>query len=275
MTAPAVNVPPLAEPLTQRGGDPDLLYREIEWLITEAISSAPRTVQVALGPSEIGDPCARRIGHKLLGTPPRTLPPNWKATIGTFTHAGLAEILDSNNLACAPDMGGQERWIVETRVDVGEGVSGTVDAYDRVTATQIDWKTCGRTMLRKYKTFGPGAAYQLQAHLYGLGLTRAGHPVDTVMIIFLPRQGELSEAYVWHEPFDRDLAEAALQRFVGIRTLVELLGNSALDALPMAPEWCTHCPFYRSGCEGHPDSRPPLDVPALTFNDRPAGFGTL
>lgn len=275
MTAPAVNVPPLAEQLTQRGGDPDLLYRELEWLITESISSAPRTVQTALGPSEVGDPCARRIGHKLLGTTERIMPPNHKAWIGTQMHVGYAGILDENNLACAPAMGGQERWLVEVRVDVGDGVSGTADVYDRVTATVVDWKTCGRTMLRKYRANGPGSAYTIQAHLYGLGLIRAGHPVDHVMIVFLPRQGELAEAYVWHEPFDRDLAEAALQRYVGIRTLVEVLGDDALDALAMAPEWCTHCPFYRSGCEGHPDSRPPLDVPAITYNDRPAGFGTL
>jgi hypothetical protein len=273
--APAGKVPPLDPALQQRGGSPDLLCAELLGLIGDAINTAPRELQTALGPSEIGDPCARRIGHKLLGSPQRVLPPNWKAWVGTTMHAGLAGILDVDNLRCAPDLGGHERWIVETRVDVGHGVTGTVDAYDCVTATEVDFKTCGRTMLRKYKREGPGAAYQIQGHLYGLGLTRAGHPVDTVSVMFLPRQGELAEAYYWHEPFDPDLAEAALQRYDGIRTLVELLGDNALDALPKSPEWCTHCPFYMSGCDGHPDARPPLAVPALTYDGAPHGHNTL
>lgn len=258
----------------QRGGSPDLLYAELAHLITEAIKGAPRTVQTRLGPSEIGDPCARRIGHKIIGTPARPLPPNWKATMGTAIHAWLAAVLDADNVAGAPMMDGQERWLVEVPVTVGDGISGTADVYDRITATVIDWKTCGRTMLRKYKANGPGVGYQIQAHLYGLGLVRAGQPVDTVMVIFLPRQGELAEAYVWSEPFDQGLAEAALQRYIGVESLVAVLGEAALDALPMSPQWCSLCPFYQSGCEGHPEGRPAAAVPALTFNQRPDGFNT-
>lgn len=272
-------VPSLPPHLQQRGGSPDLLWRELNYLITTALDTAPRSVQTELGPSEIGDECARRMGHKLLGSQRRQQPPNWKAGMGTWAHAGLADVLDQENVRCAPDLGGVERFLVEHRVEVGSGVFGTVDAYDQITATVIDWKTCGRTMLRKYRTFGPGATYQLQAHLYGLGIRATGRPVDTVMIIFLPRQGDLSEAYVWHEPFDPDLAEAALQRYDGIRALVEAMGLAALDALPMAPAWCTHCPFYddphgSGSCPGHPDSRPPLDEPALTYNGRPDGYNT-
>ena len=275
VAAPAGNVPPLDPALQQRGGSPDLLFAELVGLITAGLNNAPRELQTALGPSEIGDPCSRRIGHKLLGTPPRALPPNWKAGLGTWAHAGLAGILDADNVRCAPDLGYHERWLVETRVDVGHGITGTVDAYDFLTATEVDFKTCGRAMLRKYKRFGPGAAYQIQGHLYGLGLTRAGHPVDTVSIVFLPRQGELSEAFYWHEPFDPDLAEAALQRYDGIRALVEVLGENALDALPKSPEYCTHCPFYQAGCDGHPDARPPLAEPAITYNERPHGYNTV
>jgi hypothetical protein len=269
MTATAV---PILDPrLQQRGGNPDLLWRELAWLISERIRYAPREVQQHLGPSEVGDECARRIGHKLLRSKERQLPPNWKATVGTSVHAWLAAMLDADNVRGAPDMSGQERWLVETRVDVGGGISGTADAYDRITATVVDWKTCGPTMLDGYRRKGPSAAYQIQVHLYGLGMVRAGHPVDTVMIVMLPRQGDLADAYVWHEPFDAELAEAALQRYLGIDAMITALGEAAIEALPMAPAWCTHCPFYDApegagSCPGHPDARPPLEEPALTFH---------
>lgn len=267
----ATYVPILDPRLQQRGGSPDLLWRELAGLITNRIANDPRELQTALGPSEIGDPCARRIGHKLLRSRARTMPPNLKARFGHTMHADLAAMLDADNVHVAPHLDGQERWLVETRVDVAVGISGTVDVYDRITATVVDWKTCGRTMLAKYRREGPGDAYTIQAHLYGLGLTRVGHPVDTVMIIFLPRQGDLAEAYVWHEPFDPDLAEAALQRYHGIVALTGALGDAAVEALPTAPAWCTHCPFYddpagSGSCPGHPDARPPLAEPALTFN---------
>lgn len=252
----ATNVPPLDPVLHSRGGTPDLLDAELAALITNAIEAAPRTVQAELGPSEIGDPCAKRVGYKILHTPEREQPPNWKATVGTAVHAWLADVLDQTNVKLAPYLDGQERFIVETPVDVGHGVFGTVDAYDRITCTVLDWKTCGPAMLKKYQREGPGDEYRIQAHLYGLGLVRAGHPVDTVMVIFLPRQGDLADRYVWHEPYDQELAEAALARYAGIKATVDALGTSALDALPTAPAWCTYCPFL-GPCPGYRDPNAP------------------
>jgi hypothetical protein len=259
----------LDEALQQRGGDPGLLSLELQHIIAERIESAPRSLQAELGPSEVGDPCARRIGHKLAGSPERTQPPKWKATVGTAIHAWLADCFDANNLAVAAEhLGGQERWLIEQRVDVGDGVTGTADLYDRVTATVVDWKSVGPTMLKGYRKDGPGEQYRRQLHLYGLGLERAGLPVDAVMIVFLPRQGELSDGYAWHEAYSAELAADALERYRGVRLIVDALGDAAPAALPMAPAWCGYCPFYGepAGCPGHPDARPSPGRPALTIN---------
>lgn len=218
--------------------------------VIAGITEHPRTLQRQIGPSEIGDPCSRRIGYKLLGHAERDQKPNWKATVGTGTHLWLESAFDADNLKVAVD--GQERWLIETRVSVGvvEGIgeiTGSCDLYDRWTASVIDHKTVGPTQLRKYKSHGPGQQYRTQANLYGYGWRRQGQPVDHVMIAFLPRNGDLDEAYLWHEPYDEQVAIAALQRLSGIALATSKLGTQALTHLPTVEAYCAQCPFYRPG----------------------------
>src|SRR5215213_10027970 len=107
--------------------------------ITSAILTAPRSLQKAPGPSELGSPCARRIAYKLLGMPRNDQRPNWKATVGTGVHLWLAE-------AFAADNERQPRWLIETKVGVGladrHNITGHCDLYDLQTHTLIDHKTC-------------------------------------------------------------------------------------------------------------------------------------
>jgi hypothetical protein len=189
-------------------------------------------------------------------------------------------MLDDYNLAWAQTHNGEERYYVETRVNVGllngTDISGSCDVYDRVTGTVIDWKSCGPTMLRKYVKHGPGDAYRKQAHLYGRGWQRKGLNVRHVMIIFLPRQGELlRDSYTWHEPYDVHTAIDALERATGIDITIQALGDQAFQHLPTADAYCTHCPFFLArstdltqGCPGHPGAQPnALPPPALTLTD--------
>jgi hypothetical protein len=237
---------------------------ELLQLIKTRIIHHPRSLQVAIGPSEIGHSCARRIGYKLAGVPEREGQlPNWKATVGTAVHTWMESMLDDDNLSYAERTGsGQERWFVETRVNVGDingtDVEGSCDVFDRVTGTVVDWKTNGPAMLKKYKK-GPSKEYRAQAHLYGRGWQRKGMTVRNVMIIFLPRNGELSEAVVWTEPYDEQIAVDALTRATGIAVLVDAFGDRAYNHLETADAYCTHCPFFRAGstdlragCPGHP-----------------------
>ena len=141
----------------------------------------------------------------------------------------------------------------------GETITGSCDVFDRVTGTVIDWKTTGPTMLKKYVRKGPGPEYRVQAHLYGRGWQRRGMTVRNVMIVFLPRNGELHEAHIWHEPYDEQVAIDGLTRASGIAVATKALGHAALEQLPTAEAYCRLCPFHspqstdlRVGCPGHP-----------------------
>lgn len=260
--------------LEQRGGDGVLVGTECLSLIKTAIKNHPRSLQRRIGPSEVGHPCARRIGYKLLDVdenPSDDTP--WLPTIGTAVHAWLEDTFTQANSGHD-----HARWLTELRVDVGEvggvAITGSCDLYDRVTATVIDWKIVGPTQIKKYRAVGPGEQYRSQIHLYGRGLTRRGLPVDRVSIAFLPRNGELSSAYIWHEEYDEAVALAALQRAEGISTAVTALGAGALDHLGTADAFCHRCPFFKvgstdlaAGCPGHPTSKtqPHIDPDAPAF----------
>lgn len=276
MNAPAWKPERLPVHLEQRGGDPALLGKELLHIIEDAIANQPRSLQKIIGPSEIGHPCARRIGYKLLGAP--DLNPNqgvpWKPFIGTAVHSQNEGIFDHWNLAHAGDAG-MERFLMEHRVNVGEiggqAIWGSSDLYDRVTCTVVDWKIVGPAPLKNYRSKGPGDQYRSQAHLYGRGFERAGLPVDHVMIVFLPRNDELHKTYVWHEPYDEQIALQALARANGINDITRVLGQAALAALPTADAYCLRCPFYKAnstdltqGCPGHPGAKTDAQ-PALTF----------
>lgn len=203
----------------------------------------------------------------------------WKPYVGTCVHSGNESIFDSWNLAHCASLGDQERFLVETTVDVGEingtAITGHADLYDRVTAIVADWKVVGPSMLKGYRANGPGHEYRAQAHLYGRGFTRLGLPVDQVMVVFLPRNDELHHTYVWHEPYDEQVALDALARCDAIDSAAKAVGVGILDRLPTADAWCHRCPYFRPGstdlrlgCPGHPGTGQP-SPPALTLGGKP------
>ena len=243
-----------------------------------------RSQQTRIGPSEIGTPCARKIGYKLLGYPePRKV--NWKAQIGTWGHAGLEQAFQDDNMRGIPTLG-SERWLTENRVSAGPvpflgyELTGSCDLYDRQTGTVIDHKFVGPTQLKAYKSNGPGPQYRVQAHTYGYGWEQAGYPVLHVAISFLARQGELHDRFFWHEPYDQQVAVDALSRLSGIAQATSVLGTGALPMLETAEVYCHSCPFYKplangqehgdeileNGCPGHPGAKastpqtPPLQL---------------
>lgn len=272
MTLPQIDgYPPQLE---QRGGSPDLVVAEYLHVVKDAITNHPRSLQKKIGPSELGHPCVRRIGYKLLGAPdlnPVQDTP-WLPTVGTGVHGWLEDTFTSANTDKD-----DARWLTELRVSVGQvggvDVTGSMDLYDRCTATVIDHKIVGPSTLKKYKRSGPGDQYRSQIHLYGRGARLRGLPVDTVMIAFLPRNDELRNAYFWHEPYDEQVALAALQRANGIAATTAALGVQALPVLPTADAYCYRCPFYKAGstdltqgCPGDPAAADTTAAaPALTF----------
>lgn len=269
--APLATIDPLPTGLMRRG-NPESVKTQLLDLIKNAIAHHPRSLQKRIGPSEIGHPCARRIGYILLGGDALNPFPDtpWKPTIGTAVHAWLEDAFCDANEA---DPSGWTRWLVELTVAVGtilgHEVTGHCDLYDRVTATAVDWKCVGDTPLKKYRSKGPGDQYRKQIHLYGRGLTARGLPVDTVAIAFLPRNGELRDAYIWHETYDEQVALDALQRAEGIALAVQVLGAGGLELLEPVEAFCGRCPFHvrnstdlANGCPGVGQETP---APALTL----------
>ena len=276
MTLPPINLDFPAH-LEQRGGSVDLVRDEYLHVITEAITSHPRSLQKEIGPSEVAHPCARRIGYKLLGAPDLNPFPGipWLPTIGTAVHAWEEEKFTAAN-------SGHDhiRWLTEVRVCVGhiggQPCTGSLDLYDRVTATIIDHKIVGQSTLTKVKRHGPGEQYEGQIDMYGVGLAARGLPVDNVMIAFLPRNGELHNAVFWHKKHDPLNAAQALQRANGIHLAVTLGGAAALANLDTADAFCSRCPFYRQGstdltqgCPGDPAAQVQASPPVMAFVGAP------
>lgn len=216
-------------------------------VIKDGITRHPRSLQKRIGPSEMGKPCDRWILHKLNGDGEPDRGPAWKPAIGTAVHDQLERWFDAAN------RGGGEvdrtEWITEWEVTVGQiggqSITGHSDLFHVPTGTVIDHKIIGPKQLSKYRLHGPSEQYRVQAHLYGKGFTDDGGwgPCRAVAIAFLPRDGELSNAYFWSEPYNPHLAGQALLRSNRLHTMLTVVGiDAALAASPLCDDqWCTWC----------------------------------
>ena len=217
---------------------------EVFDIMIDAMVNQPRSLQKRIGPSEMGIECSRRILYKLAQVPEPDRGPAWKPQVGTALHAQQEEWFGRSNKL--PDTA--DRWLIEESVNVGQiggqDHPGHTDLFDKFGHAVLDWKFVGASMLAKYKAHGPSAQYRTQAHLYGKGWADEGWQTDLVMIFFIPRDGELSDAHVWSEPFDRTVAENALARMNQLDGLLKALGlEQALSLYPNCGDrfcpWCS------------------------------------
>jgi hypothetical protein len=220
------------------------LRSEILTTIKSFAENAPRSRQRAVGPSQVGTPCARQLAFQMSEIPPtRSMHDPWPSILGTAAHAWLQNCFDwANELK-------PNTWITERRVSVGFGLEGSCDIFHVPTGTVLDWKVLGDSQFRKYTGDGPSDTYRTQAHCYGLGFMRQGYEVNRVGINFFGRAKKLSDLHIWSEPFDIEIALRALKRMRTIQTLVDN-GVSPMRIPETAGGQCFFCSFKTSNGGG-------------------------
>lgn len=240
------------------GADPIVIRREIEAIIVDAYTNAPRSLQRRIGPSELGTPCIRRLAYRLADAEEHNIRDGWRPTVGIATHTWIAEALADYN-AKEHDRIGFSRYLIECEVEVGtvagEPITGHSDCYDRVTGEVIDWKIVGTTTLKAAKRAGPRAiskpGYRIQAHLYGRGFVNRGLPVHGVNVAYLPSSGELREAVWQREPYLESVAAEAIQRADAIAQAFNAMEfpEPFVAGLPRVDDLCSYCPFYNPAAD--------------------------
>jgi len=221
-------------------------------LVARKLDDNPRSRQRALGPSEVGHPCARWLVYRLAHAPKGPELPPWRQTVGI-----AVDELIMGWLAAEPD-----EWLIHKRVTGGEllegqDISGTFDAYHIPTRTLVDLKCPGPSTMKRFRRASEDPQYRVQVHVYARGLIAAGYPVDTVAVVRLPSAGELSDAIVKREPYDESIAVKALDRARAVAGLVKSVGTLAATLMPPTEHYCHRCQYFRPtandlsiGCPG-------------------------
>ncbi|MGH3717014.1 MAG: hypothetical protein ACRDT4_26675 [Micromonosporaceae bacterium] len=235
---------------------------ELRRVVHEYAARAPRSLQVHLGPSELGHACDRQVVGKMAGVP-RTnhVTDPWPSIVGTACHAWAADAFTAWNARH-----GRPRFVAEQRVYPDDDHPGTADLYDADEQAVVDHKFLGETSMAKVRK-EPPRHYVVQLLLYGRGYRNLGLPVRRVALAAYPRTaGSLDGLYVWereYTPADDELLAEVFQQTAYRARAAELVAASAIDLMqiPATPsdDDCYFCPFYRpqaardgqAGCPGN------------------------
>ena len=104
---------------------------------------------------------------------------------------------------------------------------GRVDWYDPYTRTVGDGKTAGQAKWDRLGNDGPDETTWDQVYVYGLALSRAGWPVETVVLHYLARDSGREEPY--HRPYTEERAREALSRLTGLASTLDAYRRAVED----------------------------------------------
>lgn len=227
--------------------DVDLLD-DLKQMIIDGARGDDRSQQRALGPSEVGHPCLRKLALGLLHAPKvNSFDDPLPSVVGTGAHARVEDFAARANQRLI-DADQRARWIAEQRVTIREGLAGTCDLLDLQTMTVVDWKFPGTPRMEHYRRHGPSETYRRQAHLYGRGWINLGIPVRRVAIAFLPRGGQLKHAHLWTEDYSDAVVAETLGRIDLVTSMIWDLQigehPERLDQIPATTGDCFICPYH-------------------------------
>lgn len=218
------------------------LANELTNIITEASRYSPRSQQVYIGPSEVGQECVRRLAYKLLDWEKANESGggSWAANVGTAIHSFLEDIFSKY----------PERYEVEQKVQIRANLSGTVDLFDKEKGYVLDWKTTSPAGVKAKRSEGATPQQVTQVQLYGYGKAQQGVQVNKVGLIFLPTGGQITDMHIELYDYDESAALSALAR---LDSVYELLSSIDVEEnpqmwplIPATPSrMCMYCPYYR------------------------------
>jgi hypothetical protein len=228
---------------------------ELRRVFVEHAARAPRSLQLHLGPSELGVNCDRQVAGKMAGlaSTNHVMDP-WPSIVGTACHAWAADAFTADNARH-----NVLRWIAEQRVTPHPDHPGTADLYDAAEQAVVDHKFLGESSMAKIRaTSGPPRKYVVQLLLYGEGYRRLGLPVRRVVLAAYPRTASsLDGLYVWERehvtPAQTEADDQLIQEVFDQTATRQLYatelhsGRLRLDQIPFTPDSdeCYFCPFYR------------------------------
>lgn len=199
--------------------------------LTAADSQRGRSVQVNVGPSEIGG-CARKLWHRINQTEPTNFDTlRLAAIMGTSIHHMIEAVFMDD-----------ARYETEVEVVAG-GVMGHVDlieSLDDGTHAIWDWKTTTKGSMPWF-----GSHQQIaQVQLYGWLANQNGYNVSQVGLVAIARDGNEDDIKEIVLPYNEATALDALHRYEQIK----------LQFDPPAPEkdvaFCKNYCQYFGACPG-------------------------
>jgi hypothetical protein len=218
------------------------LALELAGIITEASKWTPRSQQVYIGPSEVGQECVRKLAYKLLDWDKANElgGGSWAANVGTAIHSFLEGIFNAL----------PERYEVEQKVKIRANLSGTIDLFDIEKGYVLDWKNTSPAVVKAKRSEGATAQQITQVQLYGYGKAQQGVQVNKVGLVFLPTGGSIDDMHI--ELFDYD-EQAAITALARLDSVYELLSTIDVETtpemwalIPATPSrMCNYCPYFR------------------------------
>jgi hypothetical protein len=238
---------------------PDVLASWVAEIILDHEHDRPRSRQMSIGPSAVGNSCDRALAFDLASVEAVNFPDPLKAYVGTGLHAMLEAAVRLRDRET-------NRYLVEHEVTY-RGITGKVDLFDRLTGRAIDWKSKELSKINRLRGRAMSYEYLVQQQIYAAGLRAQGENVKSVSLVFIPVNGLLRDILTQTVPVDVSVADIAIDRLEGLSNrLMDGATPSLVEAMPnsLCP-WCSHyapdSPLSARSCPGL--MAPVADLPPL------------